>query len=212
MPTPTFWVERTGKSRRWLRVTGGWTGDDDPQRHYHDAMVLLDDVPTLFNPDGHIASLDADIADDDPRWPTTCARCGEPFGEDSDRDVFQMELYSRPDSHDAWINRALGSNPVGADPIPPGGMFDAWWSPQKGPDGLSLTVVLPNGHAWHVDHRASNCGSPDDDVHRCWVRHGDPRTEPVTVDKNGHTCTAGGGSIQTDGYHGFLQNGQLTDG
>jgi hypothetical protein len=50
-----------------------------------------------------------------------------------------------------------------------------------------------------------------DKTHRCWVRHGDPdKGEPVHVDKAGHTCAAGAGSIATPGYHGFLHNGQLT--
>ena len=45
--------------------------------------------------------------------------------------------------------------------------------------------------------------------HKCWVRHGDPRTGIVTVDKNGVTCGAGAGSIATRGWHGFLREGML---
>jgi len=79
-------------------------------------------------------------------------------------------------------------------------------------EGPQLTVVCPNGSQWTIDSRASNCTMPYDYAHRCWVRHGDPLTEPVTVDKNGLTCAAGGGSIQAGDYHGFLTNGVLTAG
>jgi hypothetical protein len=70
-------------------------------------------------------------------------------------------------------------------------------------------VVLPNGHIWDVDGRASNCDMKEDRTHRCWVRHGDPPN--VHVDKNGHTCHAGAGSILSGNYHGFLHNGELTN-
>lgn len=98
----------------------------------------------------------------------------------------------------------------------PGCMWDAWWyrgviggpflAPH--PDGRSLCVTLPNGHDWCIDMRSSNCTLPDDTKHHCWVRHGEPPN--ITVDKNGVTCAAGGGSIARGSYHGFLQNGQLT--
>jgi len=73
-----------------------------------------------------------------------------------------------------------------------------------------LVVICPDGHWWNIDSRCSNCTLPDDKAHHCWVRHGEPPN--ITVDKNGLTCSAGGGSILTSdgGYHGFLQNGSLT--
>jgi hypothetical protein len=93
-------------------------------------------------------------------------------------------------------------------------MWDAWWMPGswRGSDGIALMVRCPNGSDWHVDGRASNCTLPDDRVHKCWVRHGDPRGCRVTVDKNGNTCAAGGGSIIAGDYHGFLVDGVLTAG
>jgi len=75
-------------------------------------------------------------------------------------------------------------------------------------DGWHLIVITPGGQ-WNIDSRASNCGSPYDYKHRCWVRHGQPPN--ITVDKDGVTCVAGGGSIQCGSYHGFLRNGELTD-
>lgn len=82
---------------------------------------------------------------------------------------------------------------------------------RTGPDGRYLVCIVPASyrHFWHMDDRASNCGSRDDDEHRCWVRHGEP--PDLTVDKEGLTCTAGAGSIVTDTWHGFLRGGYLVD-
>ena len=75
--------------------------------------------------------------------------------------------------------------------------------------GRHLHVVLPNGHRWDVDHRAANCTLPEDGVHRCWVRQGEvPR---ITVDKDGVTCGAGGASVKSGEYHGYLVDGVLTE-
>lgn len=96
--------------------------------------------------------------------------------------------------------------------LPPGAMYYVSQQSQPyyrpGPDGRTLFVVTPGGH-WSPDSRASNCGSPDDNVHYCWVRHGVPPM--ITVDKQGHTCKAGAGSIVMGKYHGFLRNGKLTN-
>jgi hypothetical protein len=98
----------------------------------------------------------------------------------------------------------------------------AFWSREHGDrpcfhwdncPGRHLMVVLPNGHQWDVDSRASNCGRPDDRTHRCWVRVGDPeRPETLHVSKDGDTCAAGAGSIVAGDYHGFLSHGTLTAG
>lgn len=83
---------------------------------------------------------------------------------------------------------------------------------RAGVDGRYLVCKVPNGtdgRFWHMDDRATNCGRPDDDVHRCWVRHGAPPN--LTVDKQGDTCVAGAGSIVTETWHGFLRDGYLVD-
>lgn len=102
---------------------------------------------------------------------------------------------------------------------PPGAMWDAPWMHDYGKsrggflmagpntDGRFLIVRMPNGHDWMIDSRCSNCTLPEDDDHRCWVRHGEPPN--LTVDKNGRTCSAGAGSIQSGNWHGFLRNGEL---
>lgn len=77
-----------------------------------------------------------------------------------------------------------------------------------GLDGKSYVIKTPGGD-WQVDCRASNCTMPNDNIHKCWCRHGEAPN--FTVDKNGNTCSAGAGSIQMGSYHGFLINGELTD-
>lgn len=86
-----------------------------------------------------------------------------------------------------------------------------------GPDDRQLELKLPNGDIWWTDMRASNCTMRDDNVHRCWVRHGKPEDGTLHIDKNGVTCGAGAGSIVStpidggrQGWHGFLHNGQFT--
>lgn len=81
---------------------------------------------------------------------------------------------------------------------------DMWWDNQVGPH---LCAVLPNGNHWNIESRASNCTMKDDRTHRCWCRHGE--VPNITVDKNGHTCQAGAGSIASGNYHGFLRNGEF---
>ncbi len=95
--------------------------------------------------------------------------------------------------------------------LPPGACYDAHWyhNWRKGSDGRSLMVVLPNGHHWFIDSEASNCTMKGEQTHRCWVRHGKPEDGTLHVDKDGNTCKAGGGSIQSSDYHGFLHNGHL---
>ena len=74
-------------------------------------------------------------------------------------------------------------------------------------DGQHLVVRTPGG-LWDIDSRASNCGSPNDRLHRCWIRHG--IAPDITVDKVGLTCSAGAGSIISGKYHGFLRAGEFT--
>jgi hypothetical protein len=79
-----------------------------------------------------------------------------------------------------------------------------------GLDGKSYIVKTPGGD-WMIDGRASNCTMKEDNIHKCWCRHGEAPN--FTVDKVGNTCAAGAGSIMMgEGkYHGFLRNGELTD-
>lgn len=70
-----------------------------------------------------------------------------------------------------------------------------------------LCVRTPGGD-WVIDSRCSNCTLPKDDTHKCWPRRG--VAPAITVDKSfGNTCEAGGGSIISGDYHGFLRDGYL---
>ena len=98
-----------------------------------------------------------------------------------------------------------------------GAMWRAIWQPKNwdwdNETEPHLIVCCPNPDAtstrdWDIDSRASNCGSPKDKLHRCWVRRGIPPL--ITVDKSGLTCSAGAGSILLSKWHGFLKNGILT--
>ena len=91
--------------------------------------------------------------------------------------------------------------------LPIGAIWNAYWHRYKSNDGLSVCVMLPGTHVWQIDQRSSNCTLPNDDIHRCWIRHG--ILPDVTVDKLGNTCSAGSGSISISGWHGMLTNGYL---
>jgi len=116
-------------------------------------------------------------------------------------------FFVEADSKGNFLRNMDGWKPISE--LPPGGMYFADWYARKGPDGHHLIVKTPGG-LWHVDGRAANCTRPEDDTHRCWVRHGVP--PDVTVDKNGDTCGCGCSIRQGPGYsafHGFLRNGVL---
>jgi len=96
-----------------------------------------------------------------------------------------------------------------SDQSVPGAM---WWGESYSfntPEGTQALFVETPGGPWCIDSRASNCTKPEDNEHRCWIRHGE--VPKITVDKNGNTCSAGAGSIQAGNYHGFLRDGILVD-
>lgn len=230
MPTPCFFLEPTSRHARKLRR---FTYSDDcpcPGRvfHYNGADHL----------GGHEASVPLDIVDeasgeetrngdlwphDDPRWPTHCEGCGEWLSPDVKYQLFVDRLYEVTDS----LNEAVVPGLLFAlREVPPGGMYYADWMQHAaekcvdsegneigchyhlGPDGKVLVAVCPDGHAWTIDSRASNCTLPNDNEHACWVREGVPPR--VTAGKEGKTCSAGAGSIATGNYHGFLRDGVFT--
>lgn len=216
----TFWLEPTNRIvtglRRYAdRNRGGGPAEFTCAAGYHSALVFTGEDDAVFTEsDTHrVLAVPPAIRHDDPRWPTQCA-CGYAFTEDDHWQEWQELIYQRADTGDRYTLRARQASDVGGLPsAPPGAMWDAWWMPASfaGPDGIHLMVRLPNGRDWHVDSQASNCTRPGE-PHQCWVRHGDPRHDRITVDKNGPTCTAGAGSIQAADYHGFLHDGALTAG
>ena len=141
-----------------------------------------------------------DFVDVGPTLPP-CVVCGAPM---------ETRIWSNGFLQDGELVTTNGLKPGGVYWVPcwrgkDGTLPCAYWD---NCDGKHLHVVLPNGHKWSIDSRASNCTLPNDRTHRCWVRTGAPPN--VTVGKNGHTCNAGAGSILSGDYHGFLRDGVLT--
>lgn len=207
----TFWLERTDQVavglRRYTAGSGGFTCAEG----HHSALVYTGVEQATFTEDGYLEQREAPSDLNDPAWPSSCDRCGLEFEMHGlHHQLWQELLYRRTDTGELRVLHQEAAAPD-APSAEPGACWDAWWLPvaYRGPDGIALMVRCPDGHDWTVDSRSSNCGSPDDDVHQCWVRHGDPRECHVTVDKNGLTCSAGAGSIATPGWHGFLRDGVL---
>ncbi len=198
-----FFVERTERVALFLRrYSRGDRMCGKSDRGYCNGQVFFCEAPAARDEEGYLRDVNADKpAHTDPRWPKACDACGTAFAEDDPFQLFQDQIMRAADGRE-FRHREL----------PPGACYDAWWDPTKGSDGRSLVVILPTKRPWHIDHRASNCSMPDDKVHRCWVRHGRPEDGTLHVDKNGHTCAAGAGSIAAPGYHGFLHHGKLTAG
>ena len=203
--TQTFWIEPTEHARAGLRRyarsmgSGGWTCDVG----WHEAKVWVGQEDAVFDQGGRFLVQPQTTPHNDQLWPRVCERdCGYVFTEDDPWQELRELLYQRAVAPGETFTRREA--PVGA-------MWDAWWLPWRGLDGISLMVRLPNGNDWSVDSKARNCTLPGQE-HFCWVRHDEPKRARVTVDKNGQTCSAGAGSIASDDYHGFLMAGVLTAG
>lgn len=194
MGVKCFYLEPTDLDAIYLRRYSHEDGQCAGRMSYHNAKARVED-----RPDGDEIAV-TEYADD-PRWPTACS-CGYVFTEADVRQVFRDSIYRRSDTADLIPLRDA----------PPGAMWDATWMRDiwHGDDGRCLVVKLPNGNDWVIDSQCSNCTMPEDrgqKQHHCWIRHGEPPN--ITVDKNGVTCGAGAGSIQSGSYHGFLVNGEF---
>lgn len=204
-PIRCFVLEPTDTARRALRRyhPSSDTANKCPLPWgYHDAQVSFDEVAVVLG-DGGRYSIPTD--GEPPHeawagWPTHCD-CGYEFQNSDEWQLFSERLYRRSDTGELTTLRDA----------PAGALWRATWFEGRadhcGPDGQAWVCKTPGGD-WHIDGRASNCTMPNDNVHRCWVRHG---TAPdFHVDKNGNTCAAGAGSIMAGSYHGFLHHGHLT--
>lgn len=151
--------------------------------------------------------------------PLKC-ECGYVFEEGDQHHRAQSSYFRREDTGEErrWSEWGEGAI-VEADWLE--GMYDPTV------DGKVYIAICPGGQHWTIDSRASNCNSPcancrkpyhehkgrpgdcidyvDARPHKCWIRHG--VAPNFTVGKDGVTCGAGAGSIQTSNWHGFLRNG-----
>lgn len=198
-----FFCEPSGRTRRSLRryADGPCPGMAGyPNGHtYHNAQTFLDVVPA-----DERSAIGDNWPHDDARWPAFCEGCGRPFERADSWQLFQRTLYVRAGEAQEF---SLADAPIGA-------VWDADWlhdTPWCGHDGRSLICKVPGGAEWMIDGQATNCTLPNDDEHKCWVRHGRPEDGTLHVDKNGKTCSAGAGSIATHNWHGFLHGGVLSE-
>lgn len=221
-----IWLEPIGlfryALRRYSRAKGGCSAGV-----YHDARVEIGEHNADFAPErrnGRPIAGAVAWPRDDSRWPVKCSRCEYLFLPDDSWFFDIDQLYRRSDDGSVCT---IPTAPIGA-------IWNAGWLADNpewcGPDGRSLYARCPGGNDWGIDTRASNCDSPckhcatpyhahkgitsfqpgghayeDARPHKCWVRHGEP--PEIHVDKNGVTCGAGAGSIQTSNWHGFLHHG-----
>jgi len=201
MTTAVFFLEPTGRDRVALRRYE--SGSTCPAGGYHQAMTPIGEEPASER------AIGDDHPHDDPRWPTACAKCAKPFEEEDAWQRFRRAIYRRADTGEEMT----------LEEAPAGACWDASWMVQGrtppcfyvGADGRCLVVKIPGGHQWMIDSRARNCTLPDDNEHKCWIRHGRPEDGTLHVDKAGHTCAAGAGSIDAPGWHGFLHHGVLKE-
>lgn len=200
MSTPCFWVERTGDAEVIVRRYA--SGTECPEQGYHDAKASIGRYSLVLTDDGMIDSLDGTLDHGDPSWPVSCG-CGYRF-TDEDRWQVNQEPYYRSSDGREWQARNL----------PPGAMLDAYWQPEawKGPDGMAVTVILPEGPYvegmtdtrswwWIVDGPATEASKL---IPHAWSRTGDPKANPPTISATPSINAVGR-------YHGFLTNGVLTD-
>jgi hypothetical protein len=170
---------------------------------YHNAMNKLYDIPlgeTFVIRDLKEGEFNRSL------YPIKCDHCDELVPFNSKFQLFGERLYDnqsgRPEPGDIyyadWYHHPESKKAL------------CRWDNCNDPRGHRI-VVLPNKLTWDLDSRASNCTMKEDRLHRCWVVNGE--VPDLQVDKNGHTCNAGAGSIDAgnppNNYHGYLHNGEL---
>jgi hypothetical protein len=203
----TRFIEHIG-TRAYLRV---YWGEGCKPYGCHNAMIHLCDSNIIHDPD--LGGKPSDYSPE--RWPIKCDQCGELIPHNFELLKKDGCFDSKDTVHYQVHHERLYNNPSGK-PEPGDMYYETGFHSKTGTcykgwsncDGKHLIAILPNGHEWDIDGRASNCTMPEDKIHRCWCRHGE--VPEITVDKNGFSCAAGAGSILAGDYHGFLQNGNFT--
>jgi hypothetical protein len=151
---------------------------------YCNGIVLLDTID--YHED--IIHVQDQPPHDDPRWPAKCEKCDYVFKDDDYWQVFCDWIYRNAETGEELSFRDL---PIGA-------MYHADWYPDdyRGPDGLALTVILPDKTPWTIDGYANPEGQAR--IPHAWTRTGVPPKISASP------------SILTKGYHGWLKDGVLT--
>jgi hypothetical protein len=210
MLTQTFWLESTGRVRIALRryatrVNSGWTCADG----WHQAVAWTgEEVDEARNERGMWTEPIPTPPHEDPQWPVECEKgCGYRFTPEDRWQLWNEVLWRRTDSGELRVLHT-SMNPPDVLPAEAGASWDAGWMGDgfRGPDGICLTVRCPrpdgspgSPHDWPVDGPSRTGGR--------WTRTGDPRQCQVTAAPS----IAIGDPGQPGYYHGFLQNGTLTE-
>lgn len=214
-PVQCYMIEPTDQVRQALRrsspsvwdkelkklIYAGCTAHDGRD---HEAAMQIEDAPVILSAEGYIQNSIQPLNKNDPRWPIHCA-CGYQFQEGDEWRLSAERIYRRTDTGVLITLREAE----------PGAMWYAPWignffHPQL--PGGPIIVKLPDGTDWQPDSMATNCTMRDDfkqERHHCWVIKGEPPN--LTVSKDGPTCAAGAGSIQSPHWHGFLRDGYLVE-
>lgn len=192
MTWPCFLVEPTGECRRQLRrySEGACPAGGD----YCEAVSeSLPNGPVIWHKDAdgsisHYTTEPREWPRDDPRWPTSCASCGQPFAESDRWQLWYERLYRIPPEH--------GGGECTLRDMPIGAMWRADWheSHWAGDDGHCYAVQLPPGglgDQWVIEQPSTSGGH--------WTRTGTPPL--ITASP----------SIMTPRYHGWLNAGVLSD-
>jgi len=192
MPWTCFVITRTDRARVYLRRFATFRAGDT---HTCQAKTYFGECASEVGADGvergNWPSAGEYVPHDDPRWPTHCETCGRAFTDDDHWQLFYDQLYA----DDSGTTYTLRTAPAGA-------MWRCPWLEDTdgfhGPDGQSWAVMLPPGgelaHEWLIDGPATGGGR--------WTRTGEAPT---------FTCTPSVWRHAEPEYHGFLQNGVLTD-
>ena len=194
-----FMLEETDRIEIALRrLTLGDVHACNGSAHWARVVIGFISKSVVQTKEGYLRALKWDHADE--RWPAKCERCAYLFQDEDYWDVDLDMIYRRAENGAEYMLRQA----------PPGAMWYANWMgelfvPQDA-RGI-LCVRMPGNFDWCIDGQANNCTKPGDRTHHCWIREG--VAPDVTAGKNGNTCSAGAGSIQVPGWHGFLTKGYL---
>lgn len=192
MGVPLFIAEPAGKYQRELRRFC-WPnkGQDCPAEHdyvdregkryprSHDASAVIDEVEGEPGTHGDL------WPHDDPRWPTTCERCGYAFVETDVWQLNEWRLYLNPRDSTLFVDHpSRPGRPVGACIRIP------WADQHYGAN--SWKVILPDGGEWITTQTATGGGT--------WTVTGEVPNISVTP-SIWHNAP--------HGWHGHIQNGEL---
>jgi hypothetical protein len=180
-----FMLEET-RPKLFRRSLRRYNGEIPCQgRSYHNAATVIDEIE--FETQWCGGELSDFTDNEDTRWPKKCEHCDYAFQAGDARQQNWELLYKLLDGSLAELRH-----------VPAGAMWNAYWMGNfgRGPDGLCLTVMLPNGIAWCIDGLSRNA---DGSRGSAWTRSGAPPN--VTASP----------SILAGNYHGWLRNGELVE-